>query len=81
MSETHDKADTEARQKIEELQEENEELKNAMLVYTGLVGHTHKMACRIKQLESLLVRAADALESGSSETHSQLIQELRKAAQ
>jgi len=81
MNETHDKADTEARQKIEKLQEENEELKDAMLIYTGLAGRMNKVHARNKQLESLLVRAADALESGSSETHFQLIQELRKAAQ
>jgi hypothetical protein len=81
MNETHDKADTEARQKIEKLQEENEELKDAMLIYTGLAGQMNKVHVRNRQLESLLVRAADALESGSSETHFQLIQELRKAAQ
>jgi hypothetical protein len=41
----------------------------------------HEMNARIKQLKSLLNLAADALENGSSETHFQLIQELRKAAQ
>ena len=80
MSEIHDKADT-ASQEIEKLQLENEELKDAMLIYTGLAGQVHKAHARNKQLKSLLDRAADALENGSSETHFQLIQELRKAAQ
>ena len=86
MSEINDEAYKEVRQEIEklrlensELKEENSELKEAMLVYTGLAGHTHKMGARIKQLESLANRVADALESGSSETYFQLIQELRKA--
>ena len=81
MSEIHDEAYTEARQEIEKLQLENSELKEGMLFYTGLAGQMHKMDARIKQLKSLLSRAADALENGSSETPFQLIQELRKAAQ
>jgi hypothetical protein len=39
------------------------------------------LALSIKQLKSLLIRAADALENGPSETHFQLVPELRKAAQ
>jgi hypothetical protein len=81
MSEIHDEAYTEARQEIEKLHLENSELKEEMLFYTGLAGQMHKIDARIRQLKSLLNRAADALENGSSETHFQLIQELRKAAQ
>jgi hypothetical protein len=36
---------------------------------------------RIEQFKSLLIRAADALENGPSESHFQLVEELRKAAQ
>ena len=81
MSEIHNEAYTEARQEIEKLRLHNSELMEEMLFYTGLAGQMHKMDARIKQLKSLLNRAADALESGSSETHFQLIQELRKAVQ
>ena len=81
MSEIHDEAYTEARQEIEKLLLENSELREQILLYTGLAGQMHKMDSRIKQLKSLLNRAADALENGSSETHFQLIQELRKVAQ
>ena len=81
MSEIHDEAYKEARREIENLRSENSKLKEAILLYTGLAGQTHKMDARIKQLKSLLNRAADALEKGSSEKHCQLIQELRKAAQ
>jgi hypothetical protein len=80
MSEIHDEAYTEAHQEIEKLQLENSELKEEMLFYTGLAGQMYKMDVRTKQLKSLLNRAADALENGSSETHFQLVQELRKAA-
>ena len=81
MSEIHDEACTEGRQEIERLRLENSELMEEMLFYTGLAGQMHKMDVRIKQLKSLLNRAADALENGSSETHFQVIQELRQAAQ
>jgi hypothetical protein len=41
----------------------------------------HGIDVEIKQLKSLLIRAADALENEPSETHLQLVQELRKAAE
>ena len=88
MSEINDEACKEARQQIEKLRLENSELKEEssklmeeMMAFTGLAGHTHKMGARVKQLESLLNRTADALEKGPSETHLQLIRELRKATQ
>ncbi len=49
--------------------------------YTGLPGQMHRIDVEIKQLKSLLIRAADALENEPSETHLQLVQELRKAAE
>jgi hypothetical protein len=79
MSENQDKAYAEARQEIEKLRLENSELQESMLVYTGLAGQMHRQHNRSEQLKALLLRAADALEQGSSET--QLIQELRRAAQ
>jgi hypothetical protein len=81
MSEIQNEAYKEARQEIEKLRLENSELMEQMLVYTGLCGQMHRQHARIEQLKSLLIRAADELESGSSETHFQLIHELRKAAQ
>ena len=81
MSENQDKAYAEARQEIEKLRLENSELQESMLVYTGLAGQMHRQHARIEQFKSLLIRAADALESGPSETDFQLVQELRKAAQ
>jgi hypothetical protein len=81
MSEINDEAYKEVRQELEKLELENSEVKKAMLTYSRLAEHTHEMGARINELKSLLNRAADALESGSSETHFQLIQELRKAAQ
>jgi hypothetical protein len=81
MNEIQNEAYTEARQEIEKLQLENSKLMEEMLVYTGLCGQMHRQHARIEQLKSLLIRAADALENGSSETHFQLIQDLRKAAQ
>ena len=75
-------------QEIEKLQQENSrltdevlELRDELLRYTGLPGHLHRLDVKMKQLKSLLVRAADALEEGPSETHVQLVQELRKAAE
>jgi hypothetical protein len=52
-----------------------------MLSFTGLPGHLHRLDEKIKQLKSLLARAAGALEKGPSDTHLQLVQELRKAAE
>ena len=70
-----------AREEIEKLRLENSELMEQMLVYTGLAGQMHRQHARIEQFKSLLIRAADALENSPSETHFQLIQELRKAAE
>jgi hypothetical protein len=88
MSESKNKTDTETGQEIEKLRLENSklreewlELTDELLSYTGLPGHLHKIDLKIKQLKSLLVRAADALENGPGGAHSQLVQELRKAAQ
>jgi hypothetical protein len=81
MKEIQNEAYTEARQEIEKLQLENSKLMEEMLVYTGLCGQMHRQHARIEQLKSLVIRAADALENGSSEAHFQLIQDLRKAAQ
>jgi hypothetical protein len=41
----------------------------------------HRLDEKIKQLKSLLVRAADALEKSPSDTDTQLVEELRKAAE
>ena len=81
MSEIQNEAYKEARQEIEKLRLENSELMEQMLVYTGLCGQMQRQHARIEQFKSLLIRAADALENGPSETHFQLVQELRKAAQ
>ena len=81
MSEIPNKAYTEARQEIEKLRLENSQFMEQMLVYTGLCGQMHRQHARIEQLKSLLIRVADVLENGPSETHFQLVQELRKAAQ
>jgi hypothetical protein len=77
-----------ARQEIQKLQEENSrlredrlELTDELLSYTGLPGHLHRIDVKIKELKSFLVCAADALENGPSQEHSQLVQELRKAAE
>ena len=88
MSEIQDEAYVKALEEIEKLRLENGklredwlELMDVQLSYTGLPGHLHRTEVKIKQLKSLLVRAADALENGPSETHLQLVQELRKAAE
>jgi hypothetical protein len=88
MSENQEEAYAKACQEIEKLREENSKLRDQwleatdeLLSYTGLPGHLHRIDVKIKQLKSLLVRAADALENGPSETHLQLVQELRKAAE
>jgi hypothetical protein len=88
MSEIHDEACAKACQEIERLQLENAKLKeewlelsDQMLSFTGLPGHLHRLDVKIKHLKSLLIRAADALEKGSSDTDTQSVEELRKAAQ
>jgi hypothetical protein len=77
-----------ARQEIEKLQLENSKLRqdwleatDALLSYTGLPGHLHRIDVKMKELKSLLIRAADALESSQGETHLELVQELRNAGQ
>jgi hypothetical protein len=57
------------------------ELRDELLRYTGLPGHLHRIDVKIKELKSLLIRAADALENGRTYMDSQLVQELRKAAE
>ena len=81
MSERTDRTDAEARQEIQKLREENSELEESMLVYTGLAGQMHRQHGRMEQLKTLLSRAADALEKSPDGAHSQLVQELRKAAE
>jgi hypothetical protein len=87
MSEIQDEAHAKACQEIEKLRLENAKLKedwlelsDEMLSFTGLPGHLHRLDEKMREFKSLLVRAADALDNGPSETHLQLIQELRKAA-
>jgi hypothetical protein len=88
MSEIHDEAYAKACQEIERLQLENAKLKeewlelsDQMLSFTGLPGHLHRLDVKMKDLKSLLVRAADALEKGPSDMDIQLLEELRKAAE
>jgi hypothetical protein len=88
MSENQEEASAPACQEIEKLRSENTklgeerlELIDELLRYTGLPGQMHKIDVEIKQLKSLLIRAADALENDPSGVHLQLGQELRKAAQ
>ena len=85
---SNEEAYAKACQEIEKLQLENSKLKehcleltDELLSYTGLPGHLHRIDVKIKQLKSLLVRAADALENGPCEPHLQLVRELRKAAE
>jgi hypothetical protein len=80
MSEIKDEAYAKALQEIEKLRLKHSELMDELLSYTGLPGQMQKIDVKIKQLKSLLIRAADALEDGPPETHLQLVQELRKAA-
>jgi hypothetical protein len=77
MSEIENEA---TRQELEKLRSENTELKKSMEFHTEVVGQMHKIDVKIKQLESLLIHAADALEERPSETDLQLIEQLRKAA-
>jgi hypothetical protein len=81
MSESKNKADTEVLQEIERLREENSQLMDDMLVYTGLPGQMRRQQASMEQLKVLLIRAADALEKDPNGAHSQLVQELRKAAE
>jgi hypothetical protein len=81
MSASKNKPDPEALQEIERLREENSQLMEDMLVYTGLPGQVHRQQGRMEQLKTLLVRAADALGNGPGAVHSQLVEELRKAAE
>jgi hypothetical protein len=81
MSASKNKPDPEALQEIERLREENSQLMDDMLVYTGLPGQVYRQQCKMEQLKTLLARAADALENDPGEEHSQLVQELRKAAE
>jgi hypothetical protein len=69
-----------ARRQLERLRLENTELKKSMLFHTEMIGQMHQTDVKITQLKSLLIRAADALETRPSETNFQLIEELRKAA-
>jgi hypothetical protein len=88
MSEIENETSMEARQEIERLRSENSELRDdwleltdELLSYTGLPGQMHRIDVKIKELRSLLVRAADALENSPGGEHLQLVQELRKAAE
>jgi hypothetical protein len=80
MRESKNKADTEVLQEIERLREENSQLMEDMLVYTGLPGQVHRQHARVERLRVLLVRAADVLENNVDGEDSQLVQELRNAA-
>jgi hypothetical protein len=47
--------------------------------HTELTGQMQQQHVRIEQIKILLIRAADALDNRSRETHCELVQELRKA--
>ena len=88
MSGNHEEALAKACQEIETLRSENSKLReqwleasDALLSYTGLPGHLHRLDVKMKELKALLARAADALEKASSDTDTQLVEELRKAAE
>ncbi|MBV8097807.1 MAG: hypothetical protein JOZ31_01485 [Verrucomicrobia bacterium] len=79
---------TAARQEIEKLRLQNSKLMedwleatDALLSYTGLPGHLHRIELKMKELKSLLVRAAGALEKSPDGAHLGLVQELRKGAE
>ena len=62
----NEEASAKARQEIEKLRLENSQLReqwveltDELLSYTGLPGHLHRIDIKIKQLKSLLIRAAD----------------------
>jgi hypothetical protein len=66
LSQIKNDAHAKACQEIEKLRLENSELKedwleatDALLSYTGLPGQMHKIDVEIKQLKSLLIRAAE----------------------
>ena len=63
------------------LKEQCLEATDARLYYTGLPGQMHRINVKIQQLKSLLVRGADTLEKGLSEADTQLVRELRQAAE
>jgi len=52
-----------------------------LTTYTGLPGQLHRIDVKMKELKLVLVRAADALEKGPSDTDTQLVEGLRKAAE
>jgi hypothetical protein len=88
MSEFQDEAYVRACREIEKLGLENSklreevfELRDELLRYTGLAGHLHRLNVKIKELKSLLDRAADALENGLPMRNTQLVQERRDAAE
>jgi hypothetical protein len=75
-------------QEIERLRLENSKLREqwleasvALLSYTGLPRHLHRLDVKMKEHKALPARAADALEKASSDTDTQLVEELRKAAE
>jgi hypothetical protein len=69
-----------ARQELEKLRLENSKLNESMLFHAQVIGQMCQADVKIKQLESLLIRAADALEKAASGANFQLIEELRKPA-
>jgi hypothetical protein len=81
MSASKNKPEPGALQEIERLREENNQLMEDMLVYTGLPGQAYRQQNKMEQLKALLVRAAAALENGPVAEQSHLVQELRKAAE
>jgi hypothetical protein len=81
MSENQEEEYATARQEIEKLRLENSKLKETTLFHAEVTGQMRQVDVKIKQIKSLLIRAADVLEKRSSETDVQLIEELRKAAQ
>jgi hypothetical protein len=88
MSENQKEEYATARQEIEKLRSENSKLRedwleatDALMSYTRAAWTDAQDWCRDKQLKLLLVRAADALEKSPDGAHSQLVQELRRAAE
>ena len=88
MSEIKNRPDATAWEEIARLRLENSklneellELRDSLLFHTGLAGQMHRQNERMKQLKILLIRAAEALEKSCDAAHSQLVQELRKAAE
>jgi hypothetical protein len=88
MSESQNEAYAKACHEIETLRSENSKLReqwleasDALLSYTGLPGHLHRLDAKMKELKALLARAANGLEKASFDTDTQLVEELRKAAE